>query len=180
MSFVMGNAYLNAQFKFVSEGITLNKGRYDECHDLPDKDGRRKTASFPGYRGRKRGGDRPGGCLPLDGKNFQGCADRPSAVASQEQLVAEKLKEGFHVTEFTEIPENTVDVYDKAKWHFSQNFPEGLDDFQGYVHTGMYLGWLIDKGLVSETFRRDHDDKIEQFRSRQLTGAQLFESCCDL
>ncbi|HYC41328.1 MAG TPA: hypothetical protein VEB63_12665, partial [Chitinophagaceae bacterium] len=51
-------------------------------------------------------------------KYFEGCGDNVSAIARQKQLVEEKLKEGFQITDFKETFENTVDVYDKAKWHF--------------------------------------------------------------
>ena len=67
------------------------------------------------------------------GKYFEGCGDNISAKKRQKELVDEKLKEGFQIIEFKEILENKVDVYDKAKWHFGGEFPEDLDDFQGYV-----------------------------------------------
>lgn len=113
------------------------------------------------------------------GKYFEGCGDNASAIARQKQLVEEKQNEGYHITEFKEALENTVDVYDKAKWHFSGEFPEDLDDFQGYVHTGMFLGWLIDNDLVSDEFKNDHVEEIEQFKQQKLTGSQIFERCCD-
>lgn len=113
------------------------------------------------------------------GKYFEGCGDNASAIARQKQLVDEKLKNGYQVTEFKKALENTVDVYDKAKWHFGGDFPEDLDDFQGYVHTGMFLGWLIDNNLVSDEFKNDHAGEIEKFKQLKLTGSQIFERCCD-
>ena len=38
-------------------------------------------------------------------------------------------------------------VFDKAKWHYEGNFPGDLDERQAFVHTGMFLGWIIDKDL---------------------------------
>src|SRR5690349_16151301 len=70
-------------------------------------------------------------------KSWQGCGDNISAQKKQKELVDEKLKEGFQITDYKETLENTVNVYDKAKWHFGGNFPEDIDNFQGYVHTGM-------------------------------------------
>jgi hypothetical protein len=113
------------------------------------------------------------------GRYFEGCGDNASAIARQKQLIKEKLKEGYQIADFKETLENTVDVYDKAKWHFGGNFPKDLDDFQGYVHTGMFLGWLIDNHLVSEEFKSDHAREIEKFRGHHLTGSQIFETCCD-
>src|SRR5262245_8270187 len=73
-------------------------------------------------------------------KYTEGRETSDSAKTLYQQLVDGKLKEGFTITPFKEIPENTIDVYDKAKWHFGGDFPEELDEFQGYIHTGMFLG----------------------------------------
>lgn len=108
----------------------------------------------------------------------QNCGDNADAVIKADELANEKLKEGFAVMEFKESPENTLDVYDKAKWHFGGNFPEDLDIFQGYVHTGMFVGWLIDNDLMSEEYMQDCVF-TEQFKKRELTGPQLFEKCGD-
>ncbi|MCX6313604.1 MAG: hypothetical protein NTX08_02570 [Sphingobacteriales bacterium] len=113
------------------------------------------------------------------GKYFEGCSDPESAITKQKELVGEKIKEGFQITEFKETLENSIDVYDKAKWHFSGDFPQELDIFQGYVHTGMFLGWLINNGLVSKEFWSDNKEDIKAFEKRQLTGSQIYERCCD-
>jgi hypothetical protein len=113
------------------------------------------------------------------GKYFEGCGDNTSATARHKEIVEEKLKEGFQITEFAESLENTADVYDKAKWHFGGDFPDDLDDFQGYVHTGMFLGWLIDNDLMSDEFKSDHEEEIKEFGVKELTGSQIFERCCD-
>lgn len=105
--------------------------------------------------------------------------DHQSAIAGQNQLVQEKIKEGFQLTEFQESPENTLEVYDKAKWHYKGDFPDDLEPFQGYVHTGMFLGWCIDAGLVSERFCNELKEEIEQFKQHKLTGSQIFKRCCD-
>ena len=72
-----------------------------------------------------------------------------------------------------------IEVYDKAKWHYEGDFPKDLDPFQGYVHTGMFLGWLIDNDLVSYEFKEELRAEIAQFKKRELTGPQLFQRCCD-
>ena len=41
------------------------------------------------------------------------------------------------------------EVYDKAEYHFGGQWPDGLPEEQAYVHTGMFLGWLMQRGLVS-------------------------------
>ena len=67
-------------------------------------------------------------------------------------------------------------VYDKAKYHHDGNFPEGLNDEQAYVHTGLFLGWLIDNSLYSESFQKDHSPEIESFKKREKTGPRVYES----
>jgi hypothetical protein len=112
-------------------------------------------------------------------KSWEGCGNNDNAIIRQKELVDEKRKDNYKIAEYSEILENTVDVYDKAKWHFGGDFPQDLDDFQGYVHTGMFLGWIIGKDLVSDEFKNDHSVEIEQFKKQELTGSQIFERCCD-
>lgn len=112
-------------------------------------------------------------------KHWERCDSGESAVAKQKELTEEKIKEGFVITHFHQSLENTLDVYDKAKWHYGGDFPEDLDSFQGYVHTGMFLGWLIDNDLVSDQFKTDLSAEIERFKQQKLTGPQVFKRCCD-
>lgn len=112
-------------------------------------------------------------------KEWQNYDDHHSAATKQKELVNEKIKEGFQVTEFHESPENTLEIYDKAKWHYSGDFPDDLEPFQGYVHTGMFLGWCIDNELASDRFKTELKYEIEHFKQHKLTGSQIFKRCCD-
>lgn len=107
------------------------------------------------------------------------CGDHQSAIIKQQELIDKWLSAGFQQTSFTESPENTVDVYDKAKWHIDGEFPADLDPFQGYVHTGLFLGWLIDNNLVSEEFSEEIAKVYSLFRLRKITGPQIFEEYLD-
>jgi len=108
---------------------------------------------------------------------WRGCGNEFTAEERLIEKVNEKLNSGFHIADHKPIPENTVDVYDKAKWHFEGEFPEELDAFQGYVHTGIFLSWLIDNNLVSDEFQSDFEEEIKEFKNRKLTGPQIFERC---
>lgn len=66
-------------------------------------------------------------------------------------------------------------VYDKAAWHIEGDFPEDLAERNAYTHSGLYLGWLINRDLVSEEFLDDWSDEIELFRKRERTAPALFE-----
>lgn len=112
-------------------------------------------------------------------KYYENLESNSAAIEKQQALVEEKIRQGFEQTPFLETPENDVDVYDKAKWHFSGDFPAGLPQFQAFVHTGMYVGWLIDSNLISEEFAQENQQQVEAFRQQKITGAQLFEVCCD-
>jgi hypothetical protein len=65
-------------------------------------------------------------------------------------------------------------VYDKAKYHYGGDYPEGLPQEQAFVHTGMFLGWLIDNDLCSEEFKNEAKDQIEAFKKREITGADVY------
>jgi hypothetical protein len=66
-------------------------------------------------------------------------------------------------------------VYDKAKYHYGGDYPEDLPHDQAFVHTGMYLGWIIDRGLYSDEFAAESASEIESFRKRRMTGRQVYE-----
>lgn len=65
--------------------------------------------------------------------------------------------------------------YDKAKYHFDSVIEEGLPLSQAYVHTGFYLGWLIDNDLLNEEFKEDYAESLALFTRREITAPQLFE-----
>jgi hypothetical protein len=68
-------------------------------------------------------------------------------------------------------------VYDKAKYHYDGDFPDDLEIEQGFVHTGMFLGWLIDHDLYSDWFSRELGGYVTAFKARDMTGAKVFEAC---
>lgn len=65
-------------------------------------------------------------------------------------------------------------VYDKAKYHYDGDYPKDLPEEKAFVHTGMFLGWIIDKGLYSEEFAQEAE-QIELFKQRKITGAKVYE-----
>ena len=99
--------------------------------------------------------------------------------ADPHKLIEEKIAEGYQVTDFVETKENNFHVYDKAKYHYGGDFPEELDEFQGFVHTGMYVGWLIDNDLLDQDFFADSQEAIKEFQNRQITGSQFYEMQMD-
>ena len=72
--------------------------------------------------------------------------------------------------------DNNVVIYDYASNHFEGQWPEGLSHTQAYVHTGLYLSWVVMENLLSEEFLNSHVREIELLRQRKVTGPKLFES----
>lgn len=64
-------------------------------------------------------------------------------------------------------------IYDKAKYYFD-DLPEDLPIEQAYVHTGMFLGWIIENNLFSKEFEERSKDDINRFKLRQITGTQIY------
>jgi hypothetical protein len=65
-------------------------------------------------------------------------------------------------------------VYDKAKYHDETISSMELDEHQAFVHTGMFLGWLIERNLCSDEFLRDNEEVINSFKNRLMTGSQVY------
>jgi len=68
-------------------------------------------------------------------------------------------------------------VYDKAKYHYDGNFPDDLEPEQGFIHAGMFLGWIVDHDLYSDWFGTEMFGHISAFKNRETTGPKLFEIC---
>jgi hypothetical protein len=69
--------------------------------------------------------------------------------------------------------------YDKAKYHCDGNYPEDLPDEQAFVHTGIFLGWILDHELYDPAFWQDAAGYIVSFKAREMTGAQVYAYACD-
>jgi hypothetical protein len=69
---------------------------------------------------------------------------------------------------------NEPHVYDKAKYHSDGDYPEDLPEEQAFVHTAMYLGWIIDNDLYSDEFAEE-EEIIAQFRQRQTRATAVYK-----
>jgi hypothetical protein len=65
-------------------------------------------------------------------------------------------------------------VYDKAQYHLETIENLGLPDIHAYIHTGFYLGWLIENNLLDGEFFSDIQDEITQFKNGTMTATELF------
>ncbi|KKU66549.1 MAG: hypothetical protein UX89_C0022G0017 [Parcubacteria group bacterium GW2011_GWA2_47_16] len=73
-------------------------------------------------------------------------------------------------------------LYDKAEYHFdADDWPKDVPAHQAYVHTGMFLSWIIDKDLFNKEFFDDFQEQkaVEACKNRVITGAQIYEEVLD-
>ena len=68
-----------------------------------------------------------------------------------------------------------VTVYDKAKWHFSGDYPENLPEENAYTHGGIFLGWIVNNDMAAPGFLEDFKAEISQFRRREITPGRLMQ-----
>jgi hypothetical protein len=64
-------------------------------------------------------------------------------------------------------------IYDRAKNHFLGNFPTFLPIEQAYVHIGMFMGWMLEKGLYSIIFEEDEALQVIRFHEREISCSIL-------
>lgn len=51
-----------------------------------------------------------------------------------------------------------------------------MPDDQAFVHSGLYLGWIIDRDLYSDEFREASEELITRFKAREITEPEVYES----
>jgi hypothetical protein len=67
-------------------------------------------------------------------------------------------------------------TYDRAEYHKQAVADEALEPDQAFVHTGMFLGWLVDQKLLSEELVAKAGPELAQFIERKLTGPGLYKA----
>lgn len=66
-------------------------------------------------------------------------------------------------------------VYDKAKYHSESVETEGLLEGQEFVHTGFYLGLLIENDLLDDFL----GGEVSEFKRRGIAGSEIYPRCDD-
>lgn len=73
-----------------------------------------------------------------------------------------------------------TEVFDKAKWHFdADNFPPQLDAYQGYIHTGYYIGWLAKKGFLNMEEMPDLQHSIDLLEKNSISPVAIYREMMD-
>lgn len=69
--------------------------------------------------------------------------------------------------------------YDDASWHYGGRFPKGLPKKNGGTHIGMFLTWIIERGLVSAEHVANSARELARVRARRMTGTAFLFAMCD-
>jgi hypothetical protein len=64
------------------------------------------------------------------------------------------------------------EVYDKAKYHYDGDYPKELSRQQAFVHTGMFVGWLVEHDMIAKEFLAE----TEGFKERTVTGPEIYKA----
>lgn len=70
-------------------------------------------------------------------------------------------------------------VYDSVDWHLGGDFPDDLDDAAARTHIGVFLAWIVERGLLAEDVARDNADEVAAVRAGELSGSDFLRDCCD-
>jgi hypothetical protein len=68
---------------------------------------------------------------------------------------------------------------DRADWHYGGNYPPELPPENGGTHIGMYLAWVILRGLGSKELIQHAGDTYNWVRTREVTGRDLLVTKLD-
>jgi hypothetical protein len=62
---------------------------------------------------------------------------------------------------------------DRADWHYGGNYPPELPSENAGTHIGMYLAWIVLRGLGSKELVLHAADTYNWVRNREVTGRDL-------
>lgn len=96
--------------------------------------------------------------------------------------IEEILKDGYIEDESILFIKNRESKsFDKAKWHYGGEFPIGLPQYQGYVVTGFYVGYLMQNGLMSAKYYRHKNylQHTEAVKTGSLSPVKFFHDYMD-
>lgn len=105
------------------------------------------------------------------------CGSDKEALEDMQSMIIQYQENGYKIKEKPIVDEEII--FDKAKWHFNNDFPKDLDDFHAYIHTGFFIGWLINKNLISEACKQENKNGIDAFLNGKITGSQFYKQYLD-
>lgn len=98
------------------------------------------------------------------------------------KIEAEKLAESYREKGFIDssiLSENEEIIFDKAKWHLGGDFPEKVNQFQAYVHTGMFICWIVFRDMLSEEYNDELNLEVKQLLNRSVSPSSFYHDYFD-
>ena len=92
-----------------------------------------------------------------------------------DKQVKEYEQQGYCLTDLPNDFITKDEVFNKAKWHINEKFPDNLDHYQSHIHTGYYVAWLIQNDLYELDFKNNHIKSIKDNLARKTTPAKFYE-----
>lgn len=105
------------------------------------------------------------------------CGNNEKAFDEMLNIISQYQVKGYILYEKKSFKEEII--FDKAKWHFNNDFPEDLSEYQAYIHTGFFLGWLIKHNLISEELNSECKEGIKDFLEGRITSSQFYKDYLD-
>lgn len=106
------------------------------------------------------------------------CSTAEEAISFFEIEKQAYLQKKYHEVEFHPVEDDFSGIFDQAKWHFGGDFPSELPEFQGYVHTGFFIAWLIEHKLFAWNDELI-SSRIKKVIDREITGAEFYQDYLD-
>ena len=69
--------------------------------------------------------------------------------------------------------------YDDVSWHFDGDFPTELTEKNASTHIGMFIGWIVKRGLEGDFLKEMALDGIRKLKLGEITGGDFIYSYCD-
>jgi len=70
-------------------------------------------------------------------------------------------------------------IYDQVSWHAEGDYPTELSPENGGTHIGMFLAWVIQYNLISESLADRSPASLAAVRNREITGREFLARECD-
>jgi hypothetical protein len=69
--------------------------------------------------------------------------------------------------------------YDDISWHYNDEFPKELRRENAGTHIGIFIGWVIRRGLESDFLRNTMKDGIIKVKNKSISGTDFLINYMD-
>jgi len=112
-------------------------------------------------------------------KSTSNAGSADNAIEEIKKETQELTEKGFSISQLPQDLTSSDIVFDKAKWHINDEFPKDLDHYQSYIHTGLYVCWLLDTDLYDKDFKSENQQAIDSILKRQTTPVKFYAQQLD-